>query len=135
MIREFMGVAVCLLSVGAVFAEPVTGVLVKIEGDKITFHKKNINDNAAMRGDAQVLTVGADCKIMTGQFNKETNKFEGKNVLEGGLKNKNFVFFYLYTKGKAALPARGGVPPADDGIPCTVDSDGKAAKSIVFGRN
>jgi len=118
MFRKVMGVAVvCLLCVGVVFAAEVSGVCTKVDGNKITFYKTTFNKDTKTveKGDAQVLTVGADCKISMGKFNKDTKKLEAGDALEGGLKNKLFSEI------------------GDKGVRCTVDIDGTTAKSIIAG--
>ena len=118
MFRKVVGIAVvCMFCVGVVLAEPVRGIITKVDGDKITFMKTTFNKDTKTleKGDAQVLTVGADCKITGGKFNKDTKKLEAGDPLEGGLKNKLFAEI------------------GEKGVGATVDIDGKAAKSIIAG--
>jgi len=103
MLRKVVSIAVvCVLCVGVVLADPVSGVITKVEGNKITFYKTTFNKDTKTveKGAEQVLTVAADAKITKGTFNKDTKKIEAGEAIPDGLRND--VFSKIGEKGVRA---------------------------------
>lgn len=81
--RKFVCAAVVLAFCGGfVFAEEISAIIIKVEGDKVTFKGKDSPE--------KTLPVDAKVKVVKGKFNKETKKVEAGDELKDGLKNEMF---------------------------------------------
>ena len=102
MLRKLLAASVIVvLCAGVTFAEEIFGVITKVEGNKVTFAKKEFKKDAE-KGPEMTLPVAKDAKIVTAKFNKEDKKFEAGDALEGGLKHKMFSDIDA-TKGRRAV--------------------------------
>jgi hypothetical protein len=89
MLRKVVAASfVLVLSVGVVLADEIRAVILKVEGNKVTFAEAK---GKGQRGDEQTLPVAKNAKIVKGKFNKETKSVEVGDPLEGGLKHKMFT--------------------------------------------
>jgi hypothetical protein len=98
MLRKMLCGVFVLAVTGMVFAEEFTGMITKVDGDKVTVQKTK---KGKAEGDPVTMTVSKDCKVVKGKLNKETKKVEAGESLEGGLKNALFT-----TIGEKGIPAR-----------------------------
>jgi hypothetical protein len=107
MLRKLIGtMVVMLVAIGFVTAEDWTGVITKVDGNKITFQKtKKVNKKAENDGDAVTLEAAKDVKVNKGMAKK--GQIEVGDAIEGGLKNEMFSKI-----GGKGLPAR--VTTSDD---------------------
>ena len=82
--RKMIASAVVLVvGLSFVMADEFTGVIKKIDGNKITVERKKKGE------EAKEMTLNASgAKVVKGMFNKDTKKVEAGDVLEGGLKNE-----------------------------------------------
>ena len=76
------------LSLTLVFAGEHTGIIKKVDGNKITFTKFGKDFKKGDAGDEVTLPVIEKVKVNKGKFNKETMTLEAGEALEGGLKNE-----------------------------------------------
>jgi hypothetical protein len=117
--KVLASLVVLVVCVGFSLADEIRGVITKIDGNKVTFHKVTFDKDTKKidKGEAQTLTVTDNCKFSKGKFNKDTKKLEAGDALEGGLKNE------IFTKID------------DKGVGATVTTtDGKITEIIVGGR-
>jgi len=82
-------------SVGVLSAAEMTGIITKVDGNKITFKEgKKGEDKKFEFGEAKEYTVAKDAKILKGGFMGGKGKGKGKGgeatPLEGGLSNDLF---------------------------------------------
>ncbi len=83
--RKLLGVMLVLaLFCGIAFAEEISAIILKVEGDKVTFAEAKGKE----KGPEKTLPVADNVKVVKGKFNKDTKKFEAGEALEGGLKNE-----------------------------------------------
>jgi hypothetical protein len=117
MIRKLVcAMVVMLVGIGFVTADEWTGIITKVDGNKITFQKtKKVNKKNENDGDPVTLSVAKDAKIVKGMFNKDTKKVEAGDKIEGGLTAD--VFTKAGDKGVAAR--------------VTTSSDNKTATEIM----
>jgi hypothetical protein len=106
-----------LLFAGAAIAEEISGVITKVDGNKITFYKATFNKDTKKleKGDEQTFTATDSVKVVKGKFNKDTKKLEAGDAIEGGLKSDTF------TK----------IDP-DKGVRATVTVDDKKCSQIII---
>jgi hypothetical protein len=98
MLRKVVCAAVVLvLSVGVVLADEIRAVIIKVEGNKVTFAEAK---GKGEKGAEQTLPVAKNVKVVKGKRNKETKKVEAGDELENGLKNE--VFSKIGEKGVRA---------------------------------
>jgi hypothetical protein len=91
MLRKVIAASLVLvLSVGVCFAEEIRGVIIKVEGGKVTFAKLEGRGKDAKKGEEMTLPVAKDVKVVGLKFNQEAKKVEAGDAIEGGLKNKMF---------------------------------------------
>jgi len=93
MIRKLVcAMFVMTVTVGFVFADEFSGVLTKVDGNKITVQKmkKGADKKAEKDGDPVVLTVNSDAVISKGKGAKG-GKFEATDKIETGLKDEIFT--------------------------------------------
>ena len=92
MFRKVVSAAVIVaLCVGITFAAEISGVITKVDGDKVTFAEVKGFGKDAEKGESKTLPVAKDVKVVQGKFNKDTKAIEAGDPLEGGLKNKMFT--------------------------------------------
>src|SRR6516164_275531 len=88
MVRKLVGAAVLLvLCVGITLAGEIRAIIIKVEGDNVTFSE---NKGKGEKGPEQTLPVAENVKVVKGKFNKDTKKLEAGDPIEEGLKNKMF---------------------------------------------
>jgi hypothetical protein len=85
MLRKLCAAAILILCVGVALADEIRAVILKVDGDKVTFAEAK---GKGEKGPEKTLPVAADVKVVKGKFNKETKKTEAGDALEGGLKNE-----------------------------------------------
>jgi hypothetical protein len=73
------------LSLTLVFAGEHTGIIKKVDGNKVTFTK---GFKKADAGEEITLPAVEKVKVSKGKFNKETMTLEADGLLEGGLKSE-----------------------------------------------
>lgn len=89
MLRKIIGAAIVLVfCVGITLAEEIRAIIIKVDGDKVTFAE---NKGKGEKGPEQTLTVSDKVKVVKGKFNKETKKLEAGEDIENGLKNEMFT--------------------------------------------
>jgi hypothetical protein len=98
MLRQLVGAAVLLvLCVGITLADEIRAVIIKIDGDQITFAESK---GKGEKGSERTLPAAENVKVVKGKFNIETKKTEAGDAIEDGLKNK--MFSKIGEKGIAA---------------------------------
>jgi hypothetical protein len=86
--RKLVGAAVLLvLCVGLTMADEIRAIILKVEGDKVTFAEAK---RKGERGPEQTLPVADNVKVVKGRFNQETKKLEAGDPIDEGLKNPMF---------------------------------------------
>ena len=90
--RKVIAAVVVVLFAGAASAAEIKAVILKVEGDKVTFAPVERRAKGAKRGEEKTLPVAKDLKVTMGK---------DAEPLEGGLKH---VIFTKASKTKA-LPA------------------------------
>src|SRR5262249_12804824 len=81
--RRFVGAGVVVLVAFAfAAAEEFTGVVTKIEGDKVTF--KKFEKGAKGKAEEKTLPLAANAKFMKAKFSKDDMKFVTDGEFEGG---------------------------------------------------
>lgn len=91
MLRKVIAASLVLvLSVGIAFADEIRGVITKVDGNKVTFHKMEGRGKDATKGPEQTLPAVKNVKVVKAKFNPETKKAEVGDALEGGLSHKMF---------------------------------------------
>jgi hypothetical protein len=91
MLRKVIAASIVLvLCVGVAFADEIRGAITKVDGNKITFAKREGKGKDSKLGEPQTLPVAKNVKIVKGVRNQETKKFEAGDPIEGGLKHKMF---------------------------------------------
>ena len=93
MLRKFgWALFVFAICCGITLGEEIRGVIIKVDGSKVTFAKASFNKDTKKleKGDEQTLPVADNCKVSKGKFNKDTKKLEAGDALEGGIKNEMF---------------------------------------------
>jgi hypothetical protein len=92
MIRKlFCSMIVMTIAIGFVAAEEFVAVIVKVDGDKVTYQKfkkgdKGKKGKGEKDGDPVTLPVAKDAKITKGKFDMDAMKFVAGDPIEGGLK-------------------------------------------------
>lgn len=119
MLRK-MACALFVMTVGFAFvaAEEFSGVVTKVEGDKVTvqkYKKREKGKKPETDGEPVTLSVAKDAKISKAKFNKEDKKLEAGDAIEGGLKASVFAKI-----GEKGVPVR-----------ITTDADNKAITQIL----
>jgi len=120
MIRKLVcSMVVMVVAVAFVAADDFTGVIKKVDGEKITFQEMTKAKKGAKSepvGDAKTFTVTKDTKFAKKTFDKDTKK-AGEADLPDGIKSE--VFTKL---------------DAEKGVGATVSvTDGKLTKVLVVG--
>jgi hypothetical protein len=88
MMRKLVGSAILLvLCVGITLADEIRAIILKVEGDKVTFAEAK---KKGEKGPEKTLPVAENVKVVKGKFNKETKKLEAGDPVDDGLKNKMF---------------------------------------------
>jgi hypothetical protein len=86
--RKLVGAAVLLVvCVGLTMAEEIRAIILKVDGDKVTFAEAK---KKRERGPEQTLPVADNVKVVKGRFNRETKKIEAGEPVSDGLKNPMF---------------------------------------------
>jgi hypothetical protein len=83
--RTVGGVLVLVLCAGVALADEIRAVILKVDGDKITFAESK---GKGEKGPEQTLPVTPDLKVVQGTYNKDTKKFEDLEAVQDGLKNE-----------------------------------------------
>ena len=87
MIRKlFCSMIVMTIAIGFVAAEEFNAVIVKVDGNKVTYQKFKKGKKGEKDGDPVTLPVDKDAKITKGKFDFKEKKFEAGDAIEGGLK-------------------------------------------------
>jgi hypothetical protein len=84
--------------VGVAMADEIRAIIIKVDGDKVTFAE---NKGKGERGDEKTLPVSDKVKVVKGKFNPETKKLEAGDKIDNGLKNE--LFTKIGDKGLRAL--------------------------------
>ena len=107
MIRKlFCSMFVMVLAIGFVAADELTGVITKVDGDKVTFQKMTKAKKGVKSekdGDPVVVTTNKDTKIVAGKFDKDTKKTVDGDEVKDGLKNEIFTTKFDAEKGVRAV--------------------------------
>jgi hypothetical protein len=77
------------IAIGFVAADEFTAVIVKVDGDKVTYQKFKKGEKGKKGekdGDPVTLPAAKDAKITKGKFDFKEKKFEAGDPIEGGLK-------------------------------------------------
>src|SRR5258708_39556344 len=99
MLRRVVGAVIVLgLFIGVTMADEIRAIIIKVDGDKVTFAE---NKGKGERGEEKTLPVTDKGKVVKGKFDKETKKLEAGDVIENGLKNE--LFTKIGEKGLGAL--------------------------------
>jgi hypothetical protein len=99
MLRRITGAMIVLIfCVGISLADEIRAIIIKVDGDKVTFAE---NKGKGEKGPEQTLTVSEKVKVVKGKFNKETKMLEAGDEIENGLKNE--MFTKIGEKGVGAL--------------------------------
>jgi hypothetical protein len=99
MLRKIVSAVIVLVfCVGITLAEEIRAIIIKVEGDKVTFAE---NKGKGEKGPEQTLTVSDKVKVVKGKFNKDTKKLEAGEDIENGLKNE--MFTKIGEKGVGAM--------------------------------
>jgi hypothetical protein len=91
MLRKLVSAVVILaLCIGVAVADEITGVITKVDGNKITFTEFK---GKGEKGAEKTLPADDKVKVVKGKFSKDGDKFkiEPGEPLEGGLKNEVFT--------------------------------------------
>ena len=96
--RIVSAVVVLGLFVGIAMADEIRAIIIKVDGDKVTFAE---NKGKGERGDEKTLPVSDKVKVVKGKFNQETKKLEAGDKIENGLKNE--MFSKIGEKGMRAV--------------------------------
>jgi hypothetical protein len=87
--KLFCSMLVMTIGIGFVAADEFVAVIVKVDGNKVTYQKFKKGDKGKKGekdGDAVTLPVAKDAKITKGKFDKDAMKFVAGDPIEGGLK-------------------------------------------------
>jgi hypothetical protein len=119
MLQRIVSAAVLFLAcVGFSIADEIRGVVIKVDGGKITFAKTTFDkaNKKVEKGPEQTLPVADNVKVSKGKLNKDTKKMEAGDAVEGGLKNEMFTTI------------------GEKGVPATIitDSDNKKITDIII---
>ena len=88
--RRFVcAVVVCVAVVGVAVADEFSGIITKVDKDKVTFYKFDFK--AKEKGNEMTLPVAKDVKVVEAKFNKDDKKIEAGDKIEKGLKNEMFT--------------------------------------------
>jgi hypothetical protein len=99
MLRRIVTAMVVLgLLVGVAMADEIRAIIIKVDGNKVTFAE---NKGKGERGEEKTLPVSDKVKVVKGKFDKETKKLEAGDPIENGLKNE--MFSKIGEKGMGAL--------------------------------
>jgi hypothetical protein len=99
MLRRITGAVIVLVfCVGITLADEIRAIIIKVDGDKVTFAESK---GKGEKGPEQTLTVSDKVKVVKAKFNKETKKLEAGDDIENGLKNE--MFTNIGEKGVGAL--------------------------------
>jgi hypothetical protein len=96
--RVVTAVAVLGFLVGVAMADEIRAIIIKVDGDKVTFAE---NKGKGERGDEKTLPVSDKVKVVKGKLNPDTKKLEAGDKIENGLKNE--MFSKIGEKGMRAL--------------------------------
>jgi hypothetical protein len=96
--RVVTAVVVLGLFVGFAMADEIRAIIIKVDGDKITFAE---NKGKGEKGEEKTLPVTDKVKVVKGKFNQDTKKLEAGDKIEDGLKNETFT--KIGEKGVRAL--------------------------------
>jgi hypothetical protein len=100
MLRKLLCATILLFScIGLTLADEIRAVILKVEGDKVTFAPSK---GKGERGPEQTLPVTDGVKVVHGKFNRETKKVEAGDAIDGGLKNEIFSSEKIGEKGVRA---------------------------------
>jgi hypothetical protein len=89
MLRKLLGAGILvILCFGVAFADEIRAVIIKVDGNKVTFTEAK---GKGQKGPERTMPVADNVKIVKGRFNKDTKKIEAGEAIEGGLKNKLFT--------------------------------------------
>jgi hypothetical protein len=112
--RVVTAVVVLGVFVGVAMADEIRAIIIKVDGDKVTFAE---NKGKGERGDEKTLPVSDKVKVVKGKFNAETKKLEAGDAIEKGLKNE--MFGKIGDKGMRAV--------------VITDKDNKTITEIIVG--
>jgi hypothetical protein len=97
MTRKFvLSVMVLIGCLGLTLADEFTGIVRKVDGDKVTFVKF---EKGKKGGDETTLPTSDKVKVVKGKFNKDTKMVEAGDEIENGLKNEMFSKDKIGEKG------------------------------------
>ena len=75
---------VVLVGFALAAAEEITGIVTKVDGDKVTFRKFGGGKKGGGKAEETTLPLAANAKFMKAKRNKEDKKIETDGDLEGG---------------------------------------------------
>jgi hypothetical protein len=78
-------VVVLALFGGVALSEEIRAVILKIDGNKVTFAEAK---GQGERGPEKTLPVADNVKVLKGKFNQDTKKLDAGEPLQGGLKSE-----------------------------------------------
>ena len=90
MVRKMVcAVFVMAVGIGFVLADEVACRIEKLDGNTATcqqYTQAKKGAKAEKKGESYTVTIGKDCVIAKGTFNKDTKKFDKGDAVEGGVK-------------------------------------------------
>ena len=86
--RVFCAVVVLAFGVSIGLADEIRVVLLKVDGDKVTFAEYK---GKGEKGEAKTLPVAKDLKVSKGKLNEATKKLDAGDAIEQGLRNAMFT--------------------------------------------
>ena len=96
--KVFCAAVVLIFAVSVGLADEIRAVIIKVEGDKVTFAEAK---GKGEKGPERTLPVADKLKVVKGNFNQETKKLEAGDPIQQGLKNAQFT--KIDEKGLRAL--------------------------------
>jgi hypothetical protein len=92
MFQKVVGAALVLaVSVGFGLAEEIRAVIIKVDGNKVTFAENKSKEKGKVdKGPEKTLPAADNVKVLKSKFNQETKKVEAGDALDSGLKNEVF---------------------------------------------
>jgi hypothetical protein len=90
--------AIVMACLGVAVAEEFTGIISKVDGNKVTFRK--FSKDKKEKAEEQTLPAKDGVKVVTAKFNKDTKKVEAGDEVAGGLKSD------VFAKGGKGVMAR-----------------------------
>jgi hypothetical protein len=85
--KVFCAAVVLTFAVSVGLADEIRAVIIKVEGDKVTFAEYK---GKGEKGAEKTLAVAKDLKVTKGKFNQDTKKLDAGDPIEQGLRNALF---------------------------------------------